>query len=97
MLLKIYRTLWSLRAETEYQVYLVREIDVSESRDKVCLGGDLHRCVSIVPTALHIAQEVPQPADEDDDDHGDENANDDIDACEDNYACAHLVVRLGLM
>ena len=46
----------------------------------------MHRSVSIVPTALHIAQEVPQPAGDDDDDDeeeeeedghdDDENAND---------------------
>ena len=77
MLLKIYRTLWSLRAETEYQVYLVREIDVSQSGDEVRLCGNLHRSVSIVPTALHIAQEVPQPAGDDDDEDGEEEEEED--------------------
>ena len=67
----------------------------------------MHRCVSVVPTALHVAQEVPQPAgdDSDDDDVDDDDDDDDDcdgdDACHNKYACnqacAHLVVRLGLM
>ena len=37
----------------------------------------MHRSVSIVPTALHIAQEVPQPAGDDDDEDGEEEEEED--------------------